>query len=96
MTIKPSESIQAPKILSGVPHTLRADLKRDELTVSADGAVVWRGTLGNRVVNDLVGPVGLRTDNARFEFEYLAGTVNAPSGMPGPATHLHCQASPGD
>ena len=78
MDIKPSASIQPAKILSGDSHTLRADLQREKLTVSADGAVVWRGTLGNRI-DDLVGPVGLRTDNARFE--YFAGAVNVPEGM---------------
>jgi hypothetical protein len=94
--IKPSVSIQPAKIVSGDSHTLRADLQRDELTVSADGAVVWRGALGNQIDN-LAGPVGLQTDNARFEFEYFAGAVNLPEGMGRePSKHEHCQKSPGD
>ena len=80
VNIKPSVSLQLAKIMSGDPHTLRADLQRDELTVSADGAVVWRGTLGDQI-EGLSGTAGLRTDNARFEFEYFAGAVNVPEGM---------------
>jgi hypothetical protein len=96
VNIKPSVSIQPAKILSGDSHTLRADLQSEELTVSADGAVVWRGTLANQI-GDLAGPVGLRTDNARFEFEYFARAVNVPEGMaPKPSKHEHCQKSPGD
>jgi hypothetical protein len=96
VNIKPSVSIQPAKIVSGDSHTLRADLQREELTVSADGAVVWRGMLGSQI-DDLVGPVGLRTDNARFEFEYLAGAVNVPRGIgPEPSKHEHCEKSPGD
>jgi hypothetical protein len=43
VNIKPSVSIRPGKILSACSHTLRADLQFEELTVSADGAVVWRG-----------------------------------------------------
>ena len=96
VNIKPAMSVQPVKIVPGDSHTLRADLLREELTVSADGAVVWRGTLGNQI-EDLAGPVGLRTDNARFEFEYFAGGVNVPKEMaPGPSKYEHCQKSPGD
>ena len=96
MSIKPSTSIQAAKVLSGDSHTLRADLKRDALTVTADGEVVWQGTLGNWI-DDLAGPVGLRTDNARFEFEYFAGAVNVREGVATePSKRIHCDKSPGD
>ena len=96
VNIKPAMSVQPAKIWPGDSHTLRADLLREALTVSADGAVVWRGTLGNQI-EDLAGPVGLRTDNARFEFEYFAGAVNVPKEMaPGISRHEHCQKSPGD
>ena len=78
VNIKPSVSIQPAKIVSGDSHTLRADLQREELTVSADGVVVWRGTLGDQI-DDVTGPVGLRTDNARFEFEFFAGAGRAHS-----------------
>jgi hypothetical protein len=43
VNIKPSMSIQPAKILSGDSHTLRADLQREELTVSAD--VRWSGAV---------------------------------------------------
>jgi len=96
VNIKPSVSIPPAKVVSGDSHTLRADLRRDELMVSADGTVVWRGTLANQIDN-LAGPVGLRTDNARFEFEFFAGAVNLPEGMvPDPSQHEHCEKLPGD
>jgi len=95
-SVKPMFSVQPPKILSGGSHVLRADLEHDELTVTADGVAVWRGAVG-RQIEDMSGPAGFRTDNARFEFEFLAagsmsstGSTRAPSGL------THCGASPGD
>ena len=43
------------------------------LQPTADGKVVWSGDLGPHSL-ELDGPVGMRSDNARFEFVYLAGT----------------------
>ena len=49
---------------------------KDELTVFADEQLVWDGALSEHAFS-LQGPVGLRSDNVRFEFELLASD-NAP------------------
>ncbi len=46
----------------------------------ANGTVVWEGTLAPGTV-DFDGPVGLGTDNARFELEYFVGGLPL-SGVP--------------
>jgi len=71
---------------AGESHILRASLTGDRLTVTADRRVVWEGS-----VPDMAdGPVGLRTDNARFELEYHIGAL--PSSGP----TAQCKASPED
>jgi hypothetical protein len=65
-----------PKIATGVWHVLRAELNKTVLTVRADGAIAWQGDLGPLVM-EFDGPIGLRTDNARFEFELFAGPQTA-------------------
>lgn len=70
-TLKASTSIQPPRIVPGESHSLRAELKHDEIEVFADGQRVWVGTISRNLI-DFDGPVGFRTDNARFEFEYFA------------------------
>jgi hypothetical protein len=84
-----SIDVAARKIVSGDDHTLRAELRESRLTVSADGAVVWSGDLGGRI-SGFVGPVGMRTDNARFDFTFLAGDRQ------GEATTRNCVRSAGD
>ena len=71
VNFKAQRRIDLPPIRPGQTHTLRAELRRNDLTVTADGKIAWQGTLGNEVVS-LDGPPGFRTDNARFEFEYYA------------------------
>jgi hypothetical protein len=39
------------------------------------GKVAWQGALGNEPLL-LDGPIGFRTDNARFEFEYYADRLS--------------------
>ncbi|MDE3174764.1 MAG: hypothetical protein KGM15_01475 [Pseudomonadota bacterium] len=69
--LKASEPGSPPPITRGSSHVLRAELRGSTLTVSADGALAWRGDLGAKIAG-LDGPVGLRTDNARFVFTYFA------------------------
>lgn len=60
----------APRpIRAGEVRTLRAKLRGRALTVMADGKPVWRGLLGSEPP---AGPMGFRTDNARFVLEYFA------------------------
>ncbi len=94
--IKARTSADLPKVLPGESHTLRAELHRNDLTLVADGRVVWEGTVENSIA-EFDGPVGLRTDNARFEFEYYA----APPGSNTQSKTMdesvyRCLASPGD
>src|SRR5208337_1823287 len=76
--IKARSSVDLPKILPGESHTLRAELHGIDLILIADGRVVWEGTVGPGIA-EFDGPVGFRTDNARFEFEYFAGSI--PPGI---------------
>jgi hypothetical protein len=50
---------------------------------------VWHGDIGP-VVAGLDGPVGLRTDNARFAFDYRVGRASQGLAMP------DCRQTPGD
>jgi hypothetical protein len=92
VNIKPWRAVELPAVQPNEPHVLRAELNGQEVTLSADGQVVWEGSLGARIA-DLNGPVGLRTDNARFEFEYFAAVAD-----PGTATNppVRCETSPAD
>jgi len=76
LTVKPRSSVDLPRVQPGESHWLRAALRGDDLTLVADGRVVWQGTLGSQMAT-FDGPVGFRTDNARFEFEYYAGNPGA-------------------
>jgi hypothetical protein len=79
VNIRPERVVALPRIRPGESHSLRADLEGAALTLLADDRVVREGTLGSEVAT-LDGPVGFRTDNARFEFEYYAGSAGAASG----------------
>jgi hypothetical protein len=76
VAMKARSRVDLPKVQPGESHWLRASLHGDDLTLIADGRVVWEGTLGSQMAT-LEGPVGFRTDNARFEFEFYAGSTGA-------------------
>jgi hypothetical protein len=95
--IKAPRQLDLSAIRPGEAHTLRAELRGDDLTVTADGKVAWQGTLGNDAPS-LVGPTGFRTDNARFEFDYYTDRatktrLQTQRAQPGPG---HCAMSEGD
>jgi len=77
VTLRPRAIAPAPRALPGQSHTLRADLAGEDLTITADAKVVWEGSVGDGLAG-VDGPVGLRTDNARFEFDYYA--MPSPNG----------------
>jgi len=79
VNFKAQRRVDLPPIRPGEAHTLRAELHGNDLTVAADGKVAWQGTFGNELAA-LDGPPGLRTDNARFEFEYYVARP-AKSGL---------------
>ena len=69
--IKPQTSSPLPALKPGEGHTLRAEMKGTELRVYADNKEVWAGAVGADAAS-LKGPVGIRSDNVKLEFEYLA------------------------
>jgi hypothetical protein len=89
--IKPRRSSPIPVLHSGDTHTLRAEMNGEELKVMVNNAVVWEGTLGPEAAA-FAGPVGMRSDNARLEFELLAGR----SAGAQVAHQLACRAGAGD
>lgn len=66
-----------PSAKDGKPHTLEADVtKADaskyELVVKADGKVVWKGPIEARLLDDIDGPAGFRSDNGIFTFKFYS------------------------
>jgi hypothetical protein len=70
--IKPVHASSVPEVEPGAFHSLQAEMKGEYLTVRVDHRTVWEGSLGSEALG-LEGPVGVRTDNGRFEFEFFAG-----------------------
>jgi hypothetical protein len=70
--IKPSSASEVPRLSPGDSHTLRAEIKTEELKVFVDNHEVWRGEVGSAAAA-LHGPVGIRSDNARLEFDLKTG-----------------------
>ncbi len=68
--IAPLMKYAARPIEEGDMRSLRAELRGRTLSITADGKMVWRGTLPRALP---AGPPGFRTDNARFVLEYFAG-----------------------
>jgi hypothetical protein len=94
VNIKPRANTPVPKVFPGETHRLRAELHGTELTVLADGRVVWEGAVENALL-DFEGPVGFRTDNARFEFEYFVAE-SEPGAPHGNEKLTRCLSSVGD
>jgi hypothetical protein len=69
--IKPRRASPVPRLGAGQSHTLRAEMKNAELRVFVDNREVWEGDVGSDAAT-LEGPVGIRSDNARLEFDLMA------------------------
>ena len=82
--LKSVAGVQPPPLAPGGAHVLRAALTGRELRVWADGALAWQGDVPAAALK-LTGPVGLRSDNGRFEAELHAhpGDAATPCGPPG-------------
>jgi hypothetical protein len=66
-TVRPVRSAPAGPVAEGSSHVLRASLRGATLALWADGVLAWEGMLGDDAQGP-GGPVGLRSDNARFTF----------------------------
>ena len=77
--IKPRKSSPVPRLEIGQSHTLRAEMKGDELRVFVDNHPVWEGAVGSDAAG-LDGPVGIRSDNAQIEFDLLVRKSNSTAG----------------
>lgn len=75
--IKPRKATAVPRLQPGQSHTLRAEMKKDELRVFADNHEVWEGSVGPDAAG-LEGPLGIRSDNARLDFEFMARESEGP------------------
>ncbi len=64
--IRPGHQSAPPALVPGASHTLSAAIDGDDLSVWADQALVWRGTLPAEA-RALRGPAGFRTDNVHAE-----------------------------
>jgi hypothetical protein len=82
--IRPRSSEPIPPLTAGQSHTLRAALHSDELQVFIDDRPVWQGSLGS-VAASLSGPAGVRSDNARLQFDLQSDLApsDLSSGLPG-------------
>jgi hypothetical protein len=88
--IQPTRALNVPVLEPGQTHTLRAQIDGTQMKVLIDGKVVWEGDIGSGALA-FDGPVGVRSDNARFEFELLAGEPK-----PGRTSETPCHASDED
>jgi hypothetical protein len=75
--IKAVRSEPVPAVRPGDSHDLEARMQGTELTVSVDGKEAWEGDVGQGAA-DLKGPVGIRSDNARLNFNLSAGPFEGP------------------
>ncbi len=74
--IKPQRSKSVPVLHTGDTHDLRAEMNEAEMKVFVDNSLVWEGSLGPEALS-FNGPVGIRSDNARLEFELRAPQIPA-------------------
>jgi hypothetical protein len=75
--IRPRRASAVPRLSPGSSHALFVEMTGSELRASVDGREVWEGDLGPETLS-LDGPVGVRTDNGRFEFQFLVREMGAP------------------
>lgn len=68
--IKPRKTSSMPHLVPAQSHTLHAKMRNSELRVFVDNHEVWEGDVADAAKLD--GPVGIRSDNARLEFDVLA------------------------
>ncbi len=89
--IKPRMSSPVPHLQAGQSHTLSVEMKNSELRVFVDNREVWQGDVGPTAAK-LDGPIGIRSDNARLEFE-----LRTPASQEKSSDHVRaCKDGSGD
>lgn len=89
--VKPTRKLPVPPMRKGSSHRLRAEMSGEELHVYADDELVWEGKVGP-VAMQFHGPVGIRSDNVKLEFQLRAGE----SGEKHPDYELSCKPGSGE
>lgn len=89
--IRSARKLQSPELAPGSSHSLRAELNDANLRVFVDGAIAWEGVLGLEALR-LDGPVGIRSDNARVQFQMRVGEL--PGAQP--TYVLPCKSGPSE
>jgi hypothetical protein len=79
--LRPDHSSPVPPLEPGSVHRLEASLLGARLEVRVDRVLVWEGTLAGAVL-DLQGPVGLRSDNVRFDVLELTADLDSARRVP--------------
>jgi hypothetical protein len=77
--LTPTTSVLPPLPTNGQQHKLSWAIVGTQLSVYCDGVLSWRGTVPTAAVN-LVGPVGIRADNTKFNFNLW---IPSPDGSTG-------------
>jgi hypothetical protein len=84
--LKPARQSPVAPLRPGEWRRLRASLAGEVLTVSVDGDLVWQGEIGpDGMAFD--GPVGMRSDNGRFEVELFQSAPEGGSYHPANPCH---------
>ncbi len=82
--IKPARSKPVPVLRPGETHWFRAQINGSEMTVFVDNSPIWEGSIPPLALG-FNGPVGIRSDNARMQFELRAPQPQATQSGPSPA-----------
>jgi hypothetical protein len=88
--IKASHSSPAPEVRASSRHVLSAEMNGQMMTVTADGRVVWEGSVGAGAMA-FDGPVGIRSDNVRIGLELFAGQASERRGVAIPACKAYSE-----
>ena len=84
--LKPSRQSAVPILRVNEWHVLRAALTGQNLNVVVDGTTVWQGSIGEEG-SSFDGPVGMRSDNGRFEVELFQSAPDGRSFRPANPCH---------
>lgn len=86
--LKPQRSVPAPKLRPGEAHTLRAEMTPTTMNIYIDETLAWQGPLSADALK-WDDRVGIRSDNARVQFDITAPIVAARGSE-------NCVAEPAD